>query len=262
MQIRSVSEPFFTKLQHGASLTLNDKQILADLCKHVRDVKSQRDIASQDRACRYLPIILEGWACRYRLLENGKRQITGLFIPGDLCEPFGILPRFPDSTFAALTPTKIALASLDAVAAAARSSPSLREAFWWDLLMASSIDQERLVSLGRRSAAERVAHLFCELHVRLMIIGQADNEGYELLITQTDMSDMLGLTSVHVNRSLKILRETGLISLKGRRLMIHDLVGLRDLALFDPTYLHLDRSTSRSPATVEAEGAQGYEVGT
>jgi CRP-like cAMP-binding protein len=107
-------------------------------------------------------------------------------------------------------------------------------------MVAAAIDRERIVSLGRRTAAERLGHLLCELHLRLDMIGLANGVGYDLPITQADLADLLGLSTVHVNRSLQELRGTGLMSLKCRQLTIHDLDEFREVSHFEPAYLHLD----------------------
>jgi CRP-like cAMP-binding protein len=237
-QSSGIAGPFVRKLRHGARLTSDDEALLADLVQGVRRVHARGDIVREgDQA---LSLILEGWACNYRQLENGKRQIISLFVPGDLCQPFGILPRFLDHSFAAITPVTLAQVSLAAIRNAARASPLIEEALWWDLLVAAATNRERVVSLGRRTAAERFGHLLCELQLRLSLVGLADEAGYDLPITQADLADLLGLSVVHVNRSLRDLRRSGLMSLSGRRLAFRDLDKLRAASLFDPQYLHLD----------------------
>jgi CRP-like cAMP-binding protein len=230
--------PFVRKLRHGADLTEADEAILLDLAQPLRRIEARGDIVREGTEPRALVLVVEGWACRYKQLENGKRQIISFFLPGDLCEPFGILPRFMDHALGALTPVAVAHIQPGAIRNAARASRCIEEALWWDLLAAVAADQERVVSLGRRSAAERLGHLFCELQLRLAMVGLADPDGYDLPVTQVDLADLLGLSSVHVNRSLQELRATGLLSLKGRRLTIHDLKSLQEASLFDPGYLH------------------------
>lgn len=231
--------PFVNKLCHGAPLTDADKAALVGLAQPARRIAAHQDIAAEGDKLHWLPLILEGWACRYRLLENGKRQIISLLVPGDLCEPFGVLPRFMDTSLGALTPVILSFLPLDAVKSIVQASSTIGEALWWDLLMASEIEREHIVSLGRRSALERLGHLFCELHLRLTMAGLVEGSGYDFPITQADMSDLLGLSSVHVNRSLQDLRKTGLVSLRGRRLIIHALDELRELSLFNEAHLKL-----------------------
>lgn len=240
-----MANPFLLKLRHGACLTAEDEALLMELSGPVRSVPARSDLVQEGAEAGFLPLILEGWACRYRDLENGKRQITTLFVPGDLCEPFGALPHSIDHAIAAITPVVFAPVSLKAIGAAARSSHRIYEALWWDLLCASAIERESIVSLGRRSAAERMGHLFCELYVRLGLIGLINrDQSCSFPLRQADLGDVLGLSTVHVNRSLQELREAGWISLRNQRLTIHDLAALRDFSLFDPSYLHMDHSAS------------------
>ena len=182
-------------------------------------------------------LIVEGWVCRYKLLENGKRQITSIFLPGDLCEPFGALPRSMDHTLAALTPAVLAFISPNDVRATAQVSSRVEEALWWDLLFSEALNREQIVCLGRRSATERLAHFFCSLHLRLSLVGLEEHFSYNMPLTQIEISDLFGLSVVHVNRSLQELRGSGLLSLRDHRLIIHDLPGLRELSMFDPSYL-------------------------
>lgn len=232
--------PFLRKLRHGARLTKEHEETFLRLTQSTRTIGAREDVVPLGGQPRYLPLVVDGWACRYTTLENGRRQIISLFLPGDLCEPFGVLPRFMDHAIGALTPCVIAQVRTDAIRSVAQLSPRIEEALWWDLLVASAIEREHLVSLGRRSATERLGHLFCELHLRLGMIGLVDGDelSYDMPITQADLGDLLGLSMVHINRSLQELRKTGMISLRGRRLTIHNLEGLRELAFFDDGYLH------------------------
>lgn len=236
---------FITKLRHGAPLTEADERQLETLSGEVSQVEARRDIEAEGAPARALPLIIDGWACRYQALENGKRQIIGLYIPGDLCEPFGAMPQFTDFPIAAITAVSVMSIHPDALRDTAQASPAINTALWWDLLVASAVEREHIVSLGRRSASERLGHLFCELQLRLAMVGLADETGYELPISQADLGDLLGLTAVHVNRSLQDLRREGLITLKNHRLTIQDLETLRALSLFDATYLHPHRGALR-----------------
>jgi CRP-like cAMP-binding protein len=225
--------PFVQKLAHGAHLLNEDRAVLAQLAEPVRRVE-RGDILLKGLTPHCITVVLEGWIYRYKQLENGKRQITSVFVPGDMCEPFGALPGLRGYTLRASTPGLLGCIAPQALRKAARASSRIEQALWWDLLVSDAMDREQIVSLGRRSATERLAHFFCEMHVRLGMVGLADQSSYELPLTQADMADMLGLSPVHVNRSLQDLRGSGLLSFQGRHATIHDLNGLRTLAMFDP----------------------------
>lgn len=227
---------FVRKLGHGTRLTVDDEATLAALAEPVRRVRLG-NIVPEGTEPHSIVLVIEGWVCRYRQLENGKRQITSVFLPGDLCEPFGALPQFLDHSLAALTPVLMARVPPHALRSAARASPRIEEALWWDLLISDALHREHIVSLGRRSAVERLGHVFCELHFRLGMVGLVAQSSYDIALTQVDLADLVGLSAVHVNRSLQELRGSGLLSLQGRRLTIHDLHALRELSMFDPDYL-------------------------
>lgn len=198
---------FVRKLRHGARLTAADEEVLLGLVQPVLRIAARRDILAEGAEPRWLPLIVKGWACRHRLLANGKRQIVSLFLPGDLCELFGALPHPMDTSIESITPVVVAPVPPEAIRGAARASSTIDEALWWNLMVASAIEREHIVSLGRRSASERLGHLICELHLRLAMVGLADRGGYDMPVTQTDLSDLLGLSAVHVNRSLQELRK-------------------------------------------------------
>jgi CRP-like cAMP-binding protein len=129
----------------------------------------------------------------------------------------------------------------------AHDRPELGRALWWDLFTAQAALYERILSLGRRSAAERLGHLFCELHYRLDRVGMAKDGEFEMPVSQSDLGDLLGLSAVHVNRSLQELRLSGLLSLRDRRMQIHDLSTLADLSYFNPSYFHAGEDVLRTP---------------
>lgn len=234
-----MSHPFLRKLRHGACLAQENEEFLMGLARPTRSLGARENVAIEGEVRRHLTLILEGWASLYSTLENGKRQIISLLLPGDLCEPFGILPRFNDQAIIALTPLTVAQIRSETVRNTIHSSPRIEEALWWNMLMAAAIEREHLISLGRRTATERLGHLFCELHLRLEMIGRVNQDlSYDMPVTQADLGDLLGLSLVHVNRSLQELRATGVMSLRGRRLKILDLQGLREISLFDESYLH------------------------
>ncbi|MFC3217636.1 Crp/Fnr family transcriptional regulator [Tianweitania populi] len=224
-------------MRHGASLSEDDERALRALCMNVDKFDPQNDVTMEGDKPKSIKLVLEGWACRYKLLENGKRQIISLFLPGDMCEPYMTLPQFMDHSLGTLTPVTVARVSPEVIKAVARERPQIEKALWWDLLLAMAMGRESIVTLGRRSASERLGHLFCELHVRLDKVGLVDGLGYEMPLTQSNLGDLLGMSTVHVNRSLQELRAAGLVTMHGRRVTILNLEGLRSTSLFDPTYL-------------------------
>lgn len=250
---RLALDTFVRKLRHGAWLDENDERSLRGLADGVRRVHARGDILHEGVTPRFLTLVLEGWACTYRALENGQRQILSILLPGDLAEPFGILPDFADHSIGAVTQVTLAQIAPDLIRTTARASARIEQALWWDLLVAIAIEREHAVSLGRRTASERLGHLFCELHLRQTLVGLAEGTTCDLPLTQSELADLLGLSAVHVNRSLQDLRGRGLVSLRNRKLIIHDLDELQNLSFFDPDYLHTGGAISSPSPTWRGE---------
>lgn len=226
------------KLQCYTTLLDADRVWLADALKYVRSVGAHTDIAVEGDDPRAVHVILEGWAGRCRHLPDGRRQITSLLLPGDCCDPHVFMFKRRDHTITTLTPVVVASIPGPVFQALEARSPNLERAFFFEIMITLSIQREVAVNLGRRSGIERFAHLFCELHARLTAVGLAEGAECPMPLNQNDLADTLGQTSVHINRLLQELRSQGLISLRSRRLTIHNAGGLARLAQFDPTYLH------------------------
>jgi len=181
--------------------------------------------------------ILQGWAGRYRLLSDGRRQITGLYLPGDLCDPCWLDGGRSVQSVVALTPILARRTSRREMESQAANDAGLMKFLWRQAQFTQQIQAEWLVNLGRKNAIERLSHLLCELYTRLSSAGAADQKSCDMPLTQLDLADLAGLTPVHVNRTLQEMRSMQLIELQSRRLTILDWESLRRIAWFDPTYL-------------------------
>jgi CRP-like cAMP-binding protein len=202
--------------------------------------------AGEDLVCEgdradTIRVFLSGWGCRYKALEDGRRQIVSFVLPGDTCDAYIYLLSSMDHSVATLTPVTYAEIDGAAFERLMSADRSVAEAFQCETLAARAIQREWAVNLGRRDALERVAHIICELYERLRVVGMVDGNSFGFPVTQMDLADATGLSTVHLNRTLQELRATGLITLRERTLTIHDLRGLSNAALFNPNYLHLDR---------------------
>ncbi|MGI4765364.1 MAG: Crp/Fnr family transcriptional regulator [Janthinobacterium lividum] len=183
-------------------------------------------------------VVLSGWVCRYKMLPNGQSQIVSLFLPGDMCDPYVFLLGAMEQSLVTLTPVTLAKVPAQTIRTMTASGPELAEALWWQMLIVAEIQREWTVSLGRRTAVQRLAHLFCEVFARLAVVGLSNGSECNFPLTQSHLADILGLSPVHINRCLQDLRTTSLVTLRGKRLTINDHEGLMDLATFDPAYLH------------------------
>ncbi|WP_030541123.1 MULTISPECIES: Crp/Fnr family transcriptional regulator [Sphingobium] len=169
----------------------------------------------------------EGWACRYRLLPDGRRQITALYLPGDYCDPHWALGGKPSQPIVALT--NVRATRLPCVPPSATSGEG-QQAFWRSLSDMIERQTNWLVTLGRKTALEKVAHLLLELFERLRMSGLTYGQQCAMPLTQMEIADLTGLTPVHVNRTLQVMRTRGLVELQAKWLRIPDLRALRQAA--------------------------------
>jgi CRP-like cAMP-binding protein len=201
---------------------------------------ARRNVIREGERPDHVHLIVEGWAARYKLLPDGARQITAFLIPGDFCDLHVTMLGEMDHSITTLTRAKVAYiprSNMDALT----ERPGLAKAFWWATLVDEAVLRAWIVNVGRRDASEAIGHLMCELYVRMKNIGLADDHVFELPLTQEEIADALGLTSVHVNRVLQRLRSEDLISFRQGLLTIHDYPALEKASGFNSNYLHIER---------------------
>lgn len=218
-----------------------EERVLRESIAEIREIPAGKPIARARVTLSHSTLLLDGLACRYKDLTDGQRQIMELHVGGDFVDLHGFLLKELDHTVGSITAVRIALVPHEKLRAITEEHPHLARLLWFSTLLDAAIHRERILSVGRRSALARIAHLFCELFVRLQVVGLAGADRYRLPLTQGDLADVSGLTSVHVNRMLKRLRDDGLMTFRGGEVIIHDWERLRREAEFDPTYLHLER---------------------
>ena len=237
------------RLEEYAPLADSDRAELSRLCaQSSRTIRAKHDLIREGETPRSTYVILDGWACHYRTLEGGRRQIVDFAIPGDLRDlNLFILDRM-DHSICAITRLKVAEVGREALHRVVTDFPNIAAALWWAELVSKSIHREWIVSLGQRGARERIAHLFCELFLRLESVGLTSGSWCDFPLTQTGIAETTGLTAVHVNRTLQELRRDGLIVLDKRRLTIPDMPGLQSAGQFNPDYMHLRRLDRRTAA--------------
>ncbi|TNC05410.1 Crp/Fnr family transcriptional regulator [Methylobacterium terricola] len=226
------------KLDRLIPLAEIDASALANLSVGMRQVGPRTDLLHEGDTPDEVILMLDGFAARCKFQPTGKRQILAHLLPGDLCEPdAGYLSRL-DFSVCTLSACMVAFISRRALASTLERYPATAHALRLVKLQEEAISREWLVNVGCRSALERMAHLLCELLVRLQAVGFATRDGYGLPITQQDLGDTLGLSNVHVNRTLKVMRDQNLVEWRGRQLKILDLSRLQVIAAFKLGYLH------------------------
>lgn len=256
-----MSRHLIAKLEQFTRLSRTDRAALDEaVSARVRHFSPREDVLREGDRPRPINLILDGWACRYKAFEDGRRQITAFLLPGDICDLGMVILKQMDHSIGALTAIAVAEIPTEIILKLTETHPRLARALWWHSLVEEATTREWITNLGQRTAFERLAHLFCELFLRLRVVGLTDGSSCELPLTQEQLADASGMTSVHVNRTLMSLRETGLIDLKGKVLTIPDLEALQAAALFDAGYLHLDHDGREFDSDDVPEPAQSAEA--
>ena len=233
--------PLIRKLGQFTRLSGDDKRVLERAAgERVRQIGAHEDILREGERPRAINLVLSGWAYRYKQLEDGRRQVVSFFLPGDICDVNVFILREMDHSIGTITAVSIADFSREFFNKVAAEHPRIVTAFWWETLVNAAIQREWTMSLGQRTALERIAHLLCEIWLRLRLAGLTQGDSCDFPLTQGDLADATGLSKVHVNRTLQELRADGLIVLKGKTLAVPNLDCLMRAGLFNPNYLHMD----------------------
>jgi CRP-like cAMP-binding protein len=229
------------KLRARHDVSAEEERAIRSAISETREYPADRTVIQRDVELDHSTILLDGLMCRYKDLRSGERQITELHVAGDFVDLHSFTLKYLDHNIMSLTPCRVAIMRHEQLRAITEEHPRLTRIYWFGTNLDGAIHREWALSLGRRTAISRMANLFCELHLRLLVVGLADETGYDLQLTQTDLAECLGLTSVHVNRVLKELREQELVEFRGSRVKLMNVEGLRKVAEFDPGYLYLQR---------------------
>jgi CRP-like cAMP-binding protein len=234
-----MANPLIRKLEQRDRLSEEEKQVLENAIAKVREVGADDDIVKEGDRPSESSLLLEGFAARYKVLSNGRRQITDFHVVGDFVDLHSFLLKTMDHGIVALTRCRIGAVPHATLAEITEKYPHLARLLWLHTLIDSAIHREWLTAMGRRPANGHLAHLICEMYLRLKLVGEAEGDTIQLPVTQAELGDALGISNVHVNRVLQDLRGAGLISLRGKTLKVLDWEGLKTVGEFDPTYLHL-----------------------
>jgi CRP-like cAMP-binding protein len=248
-----MNNPLLRKLANFTELSAEESSAVEASTQDVREFAAREDVISQGDRTGGVKLLLEGFACRYKVLEDGRRQIVAYFVPGDLCDLRVFILKRMDHSIGAVVASRVATISPDNILKLTHTYSTLTRALWWSTLVEEAIAREWIVNVGQRNALERMAHLFCELLYRFRAVGLNQGNSCTLPLTQVELAETLGLSSVHVNRTLQELRRQKLITLEGGTLTIQDLAALEEISFFNPDYLHLDHSNEK-PRGDEREG--------
>ena len=231
------NSPLTRKLSAFVALSEVELAALERLHQRRRSFGAGRDMVHQGQSAQAAYILSAGWVCSYKLQPNGTRQIVDFQVPGDFLGLRSVLLRTSDHSFEPIVDIEAAeVLTVDLLDAFAQT-PRLATAILWAASRDEAMVVEHLVGIGRRDADARMAHFMLELGSRLSLVGMGGKEGFECPLTQYHLADALGLSAVHVNRVLRQLRESGLVTFRDSHVTIYDHDRLVDLAEFDPAYL-------------------------
>ncbi|SFM32461.1 Crp/Fnr family transcriptional regulator [Methylobacterium pseudosasicola] len=234
-----MQDALIRKLESFEELTDADCKALRALVPRVRQVGARKDLIREGDVPSNVNLILSGYACRYKVLPNGERQIISIFVPGDFCDLNVFILDQMDHNISTISACQIVEIPRHSIEEIMAINSRVTRAMMWCALVDEAVLREWLVNIGNRPADQRIAHLFCELLLRLEAVGHVNNNSYQFPFTQTEIADTMGLSDVHVNRTLRELRRLELITLKGRLLTILDVDQLKAYCGFNPNYLHL-----------------------
>lgn len=233
-------------LESHGPLGSEDRAAVAALVGAVRAVPAETEMVVDGQTALECQVLLEGQAFRHKTTADGRRQIIAFLAPGDILDLQRVLMGV-DFGVTALTACHTAPIYSVRLEALMQARPAIGRAIWRTSFVEASIQREWMIGMGRRTAHARVAHLLCEVFLRLSRLGLTQGERCRFPWTQSHIADAAGLSGVHTNRVLQALRRRGLIVLRNRELRICDWAALAAIAEFDPAYLHLSR-IPRAPA--------------
>jgi CRP-like cAMP-binding protein len=244
---RATLMPMLLKFERRGRLGDDDRKALLALPHNVRRVAAGAHIIRDGDKPDFCSVLLSGFAFRHKITGEGGRQVIAIHMEGDCVDLQNSLLSVSDHNVQMLTEGDVAFIARDAIRELALSRPAVGMAMWTDTLIDSAIFREWVVNVGRRDARARIAHMLCEFSLRLEAAGLAKDHRYELPMTQEQLADSVGLTSVHVNRVLRQLGEEGLISRQKRAIVIEDWSRMRAAGDFNERYLHHDAAAAGLP---------------
>jgi CRP-like cAMP-binding protein len=240
-----VSHPLIAKLEQHGPLSDEEKQVIQQITSQVTTYKAHEEVVPEGSTPSHSSLVLKGFAARHQHLADRKRQITAFHVPGDFMDLHSFLLKKMEDGVGALTPCTVAAVPHSDLREITKNYPYLTRVLWLTTLIDAAVHRTWIITLGRMDARNRVAHFLCEMHDRLESVGLTKDHGYDLRITQQELSDAFGLTGVHVNRILQELRSDGLITSRGKTVVINDWERLQKEGQYNPDYLHLSQQIER-----------------
>ncbi|WP_447556334.1 Crp/Fnr family transcriptional regulator [Vreelandella sp. EE22] len=233
---------FIKKLENFQTFTPEEISALESYVTPVRTLKKSENLIQEEDKPYEINILLEGWATRYKISQEGKFQALAFLIPGDACDVHITLVERMDHSICAVVPSKFTSIPKHGIEEIYEHHPRVARALFWSMLVDESTLREWIFNIAGRRADQRMAHLFCELLTRSRAAGLTEDHGFELPLTQQQIGEAMGITPVHTSRIVSKLRADGLISWEKKFLKINDWETIKEFCGFDATYLHLDNA--------------------
>ena len=251
-QIPSSMQPFLQTLEARSGLTAEERQVILNLPFQPRHMNANQDFVHQGECVTHSCFILEGFVGTFGQNRRGERQITSVFLTGEMIDLNTVVVPEAIASIQALTATTILQVPHSALRKAASQHPGIAEAFWRECVIDATLFSEWVVNVGRRDARSRLAHLFCELACRSGHRNSDNDFTFPFPVTQQQLADMVGLTPVHVNRTLKGLREDDILNVSQRTARVLNWKGLTAIGDFDPAYLRIATNSGCRPTAIAA----------
>ncbi|MAM62981.1 Crp/Fnr family transcriptional regulator [Maritimibacter sp. UBA3975] len=244
---------FARKLRNAGPLGPDDMERLEQVISDPFELGAREDLIHHGDDPENVHLVLTGMACRYKILPDGSRAIVALMLPGDICDLHVAILGQMDHSIGTLTDCQIVRIPKNTIADLLDNYPRIRHALFWSTLVDEAILREWLVNMGRRRSDHQMAHLFCEVHTRLAAVDQL----YDSLmpLTQEELGDILGISSVHAQRVISGLRNQGLINVQDSRVSVQDFDALSEFAEFEADYLHLGEGRANGVDATAEHGA-------
>lgn len=227
------------KLERRDVLTDEEKQALADAVRQLEGVKDGQIVVAEGDPQTSSRLLVEGICARRKQLADGRQQITAIHLPGDFVDLHSFGLKILDHDIVALTPARLAVVPHEALRQITETLPHLARMLWLSTLLDSAMHREWLTSSSRRDAFQHLGCLLCEIALRYEVVGIGGVGRWPFPLTQEELADVCGMTSVHINRTLQAIREQDLADVRGREIIIPDLDRLASAVGFDPAYLHI-----------------------
>lgn len=237
----SAFEPFFAMATVRDDLSEEERRVMQSAAAESRTFEAGEDLIRQGDRPTSSTLVVQGMTGRYSTVEDGGRQITGLHVAGDFVDLHSFPLQLMDHSVTAISFCEVVTFPHRHLLEITKGYPHLTRMLWLLTLIDGSIHRQWMVTKGRLTADEQMAHLFCEQFVRCQLAGLASNQRYPFPLTQTQLGDALGLSIVHTNRTLQRLRRTGALEWQNGVVHILDWPLLKELGQFDPTYLHVEK---------------------